>query len=129
PAKPVGGKLTFTREIAPYETLVFWIIPEPPPDRAPATPTWIEVTEEPGSAGNNVLLRWTPNTEAFFYNYIVERVPDTPNAPGVTSTPRPLRAALWVDTAVPPGRYRYRVYAQSASSVLSPPAISPLIKV
>ncbi|WP_437308133.1 GH39 family glycosyl hydrolase [Sorangium sp. So ce388] len=128
PARPMGGKLTFLRELAPYETLVFWLTPELPA-LAPATPAWIEVTEEPGSAGNNVLLRWTPNTEPFFFTYIVERVSDTPNAPGVIITPNPLRAALWVDTGVAPGRYRYRVYAQSAYLALSPPAISPLIKV
>jgi hypothetical protein len=81
---------------------------------APAAPEWIETTVEDG----NVLLRWTPNREPFFYTYevfLIER-----DGAGKRLAPEPLRAALWIDTAPPGGMRVYAVRAVSASGVASP---------
>ena len=55
-------------------------------------------------------MRWTPGREADIYSYEVRR-------DGALISPVPLRAAMWVDTAPPPGRHTYEVRAVSASGV------------
>ena len=78
------------------------------------TPAWLETAIDSG----NVLLRWSPNREPFFYSYEVFRLRD--GVPEELVTPDPLRSALWIDTAPPPGRSTYGVRVVSASGVASP---------
>jgi hypothetical protein len=65
-----------------------------------------------------VILQWTPNRESCFYTY--EALLMDGDQPGRRLTPDPLRAALWIDTAPPPGSRTYGVRAVSASGVASP---------
>jgi hypothetical protein len=121
-ARPIARNValrdgTYAERIAfePYTTLCLWITPVS--DAAPAPPEWISLTQEDG----NVVLRWTPSREPYFFGY--EVVVDA-GAPGKRLTPEPLRAALWIDTAPPPGPRTYAVRAVSASGVASPFVVS-----
>lgn len=105
---------TFT--IEPYAVTLFWITPVLPDPVA--APTWAEATAEDG----NVVLRWTPNREPVFYGYEVFLMEE--DGPGERLSPDPLRAAMWVDTAPPPGSRTYGVRAVSASGVASALAVS-----
>jgi hypothetical protein len=90
---------------------------------APAAPEWIETTNENG----DILLRWTPNREPFFYTYEVYLMQGETMVARLT--PEPLRAALWVDTAPPSGIRVYAVRAVTASGVPSDLVRSDLIEV
>ncbi|HEY7907733.1 MAG TPA: hypothetical protein VIC60_02620, partial [Thermomicrobiales bacterium] len=95
--------------IAPFTTLLYWITPYSP--AVPPAPQWITAT----AAEGNGILRWEPSREPSFFSYEVvllqDGQPDTPIAP------TPLRSAMWVDTAPPPGTRRYAVRAISASGI------------
>jgi hypothetical protein len=105
------GKFQVTFTLEPYATMLYWITPFIPD--APVAPEWIETTIEDG----DVLLRWTPNREPFFYTYEVCLIQEDGAAERLT--PEPLRAALWVDTAPPGGIRVYAVRAITASGVPS----------
>jgi xylan 1,4-beta-xylosidase len=108
PARTYAETLT----LAPFTTLCLWITPVS--STAPRAPAWLETAIDSG----NVLLRWSPNREPFFYSYEVFRLRD--GVPEELVTPDPLRSALWIDTAPPPGRSTYGVRVVSASGVASP---------
>jgi hypothetical protein len=117
-ARPIQRNLALTngtyREpltLAPFTTLCLWLTPV----RAdpPAAPRWLEAMVENG----NVVLRWTPNTEPYFYSYDVFLIRD--GVPSKRLSPDPLRAALWIDTAPPPGSRAYALRALSASGIAS----------
>jgi Glycosyl hydrolases family 39 len=106
-----GGEFHESFTLEPYSTMLYWITPVIPD--VPVAPEWIETTFEDG----DVLLRWTPNREPFFYTYEVFLMQG--DAAGERLTPEPLRAALWVDTAPPSGMRVYAVRAITASGVSS----------
>jgi len=103
------GKFEEAVTISPYAIVTYWITPYIA-DR-PADPAWIEASVE----DDNVILRWRPNSEPHFYTYEVYLVA-AGELEGVLS-PVPLRSAMWVDTAPPPGMRSYAVRAVSASGV------------
>ena len=106
-----------TIALAPFATVCLWLTPFIA--GAPRPPEWLEARAENG----NAILRWCPNPEPFFYGYELFLLRD-----GVTAerlSPEPLRAAMWVDTAPPPGVRRYGVRAVSASGVVGENALSP----
>jgi hypothetical protein len=115
------GKFQETFTLEPYATMLHWITPVIPD--APAAPEWIETTIENG----DILLRWTPNCEPFFYTYEVYLMLGDDVAERLT--PEPLRAALWVDTAPSSGIRVYAVRAVTASGVPSNLVRSDLIEV
>ena len=104
-------------EIEPYTTICLWITPVQ--DTRPEAPVWLELKIENG----NVILRWSPNREPFFYSYEVCLMRD--GARTELLTPDPLRAALWIDTGPSPGRRVYGVRAVSASGLASDLVNSP----
>ncbi len=101
---PQGGAVKLRLRPARFETVLIWVTPTS--TAAPATPGWLQADAE----GGNAVLRWTPSREPDFYSYEVRR-------DGRLISPVPLRAAIWVDAALPPGRHRYGVRAISASGV------------
>ena len=103
------GKFSSFLELDPWDVAVLWITPVMP-DR-PGQPEWLEATVEDG----NVILRWTPNHEPFFYSYELYLLTDA--APPLLSSPEPLRSAMWVDTAPQPGGRTYAVRALTTSGV------------
>jgi hypothetical protein len=111
-----AGTYSETLTLEPFTTLCLWITPVLP--TAPRAPTWLETT----SRNRNVILRWTPNQEPFFYSFEVFRLRD--GVPDELLTPDPLRSALWIDTAPSPGHSTYGVRAVSASGIASPIAVS-----
>ena len=110
------GIFAETLTLAPFTTLCLWITPVL--SMAPRAPAWLETAVDSG----NVMLRWSPNQEPFFYSYEVFRLRD--GVPDQLITPDPLRSALWIDTAPPPGRTTYGVRAVSTSGVASPIVVS-----
>jgi hypothetical protein len=115
------GTYRATLTIEPYATSLLWITPFD--DQPVATPTWLETTVEDG----NVILRWTPNREPHFYGCEVVLLGEDGSEERLS--PEPLRAAMWVDTAPPPGRRIYGVRAVSASGVASATAVSDPVEV
>jgi hypothetical protein len=107
----IDGELRELISIAPYAVVAYWITPHSPDP--PADPAWIEAKPEDG----NVVLRWRPNAEPFFYSYEVYLV--TAGGPDQLVSPVPLRSAMWIDTAPPPGMRRYAVRAVTASGIKS----------
>jgi hypothetical protein len=97
--------------IAPCAVMAYWITPYIQ-DR-PADPIWIEARVE----DSNVILRWRPNVEPYFYSYEVYSI--TAGSPEKLVSPMPLRSAMWVDTAPPPGTRSYAVRAMTASGIRS----------
>jgi hypothetical protein len=97
--------------IAPCAVMAYWITPYIQ-DR-PADPIWIEARVE----DSNVILRWRPNVEPHFYSYEVYSI--TAGSPEKLVSPMPLRSAMWVDTAPPPGTRSYAVRAMTASGIRS----------
>jgi hypothetical protein len=107
--------------IAPYAVVAYWITPyiaDPPAD-----PVWIEARLEDA----NVVLRWRPNVEPFFYCYEVYLI--IPGLPEKLVSPMPLRSAMWVDTAPPPGTRSYAVRAVTASGIKSNLIASDLVTI
>ena len=115
----LGGKYSEVLRLAPWGLSVLWITPVIP-DR-PVDPAWLEATVEDG----NAVLRWTPSHEPFFYSYELFLVAD--GADPLLITPVPLRSAMWVDTAPPPGVRTYAVRAVTASGVVSDLVLSKQI--
>jgi hypothetical protein len=115
------GRFSEAIEIKPYTTLCLWITPVL--DTAPQAPVWIELNVEDG----NVILRWEPNREPFFFSYEVFLIRD--GVQGERLTPDPLRAAFWIDTKPPTGRRTYGVRAISASGVASELVIGPEVAI
>ena len=101
---PEGGVLRLRLRLAVFETVLVWVTPTRP--EPPSTPAWLQS----GMEGGNAVLRWTPGREPDLYSYEVRRN-------GQLISPVPLRAAMWVDAARPPGRHAYGVRAVSASGV------------
>jgi xylan 1,4-beta-xylosidase len=107
--------------LAPFDTLLYWVTPFS--DEPPAAPRWLEAAAEDG----NVVLRWTPDRSPGFYTYELRR--RSGDAPPQLVSPTPLRAAMWIDTAPPPGRHAYEVRAVSASGIAGESASSPVVAV
>ncbi|HEY0421005.1 MAG TPA: hypothetical protein VGC80_15930 [Acetobacteraceae bacterium] len=107
------GELRVPVRIAAFGTVLLWVTPHRP--APPATPRWIEARRE----GGNVVLRWTPDAAPDFYSFELTR-------DGSRISPEPLRAAMWIDTAPPPGPHRYGVRAMSASGIWSDAAAQEL---
>jgi hypothetical protein len=105
------GTLVERFSLTPYTTLLYWITPFRPD--APAAPAWVRADAD----GSNMVLRWEPSTDPSFYTYELFRA--NGDMPGTRLSPLPLRAALWVDTAPPPGSHSYSVRTISASGVAS----------
>jgi hypothetical protein len=110
-----------TLALEPYATVCLWLTPTIPDP--PVAPKWLAITV----VGGNVVLSWTPNQEPFFLGYEAYLIRD--GAPHQRLTPEPLRAALWIDTAPPPGRRVYGVRAVTASGVPSAIAVGQPIEV
>jgi hypothetical protein len=108
--------------LAQFATALLWITPFSPDSTA--SPTWLAAEVSQG----NAILRWTPTRDAKFYTYEVFRMgPD--GQPGPCLSPRPLRAALWVDTAPPPGTHIYGIRTVTASGVTSDLVSGPPIHI
>jgi len=118
----LGGRLRAPIRLERDATALLWVTPFLP-ERRPAGPRWIEARAERG----NAVLRWTPDRDPGFWSYEVLRL--SPGAPPRRVSPLPLRSALWVDTAPPPGEHRYRVRAVSASGVRGAATESPSVRV
>lgn len=99
-----AGTLRLRLRLAPFDTVLVWVTPTRP--QRPAAPDWLQAEAE----GGNAVLRWTPGREESVYTYEVRRN-------GRPISPVPLRAAMWIDAAPPPGRHSYSVRAVSASGV------------
>lgn len=111
-AVPVpDGTLTERFTIAPFTTLLYWVTPFVPD--MPAAPAWIRAEPD----GASVVIRWEPSGDPAFYSYELFLMDG--ETPGARLSPLPLRAALWVDTAPPPGPRIYGVRTVSASGVAS----------
>jgi hypothetical protein len=117
-----SGELRDAFFLGPFATLLHWITPFS--DEPPAALRWLEASVEDG----NVVLRWTPNREPFFYSYELYRLTGG-DAPGLLVSPAPLRAAMWIDTAPPGGTHRYGVRAVSASGIAGRTETSPPVTV
>jgi hypothetical protein len=112
----VNGTFHDVLHIDPLAVTLYWITPYDP-NVAPPTPGWINAVVEAG----NVILRWEPNTQPSFYSYEV-RLGTGDGA--VVVSPVPLRAAMWIDTAPPPGRRTYTIRALTASGVYGGPMVA-----
>ena len=99
-------------DITPFTTLLYWLTPSLP--TVPAAPKWTTATREEG----NIILRWEPSAEPFFFTYEVVLLND--GAPDTPLSPLPLRSALWIDTAPPPGPRHYGIRTVSASGIAGP---------
>lgn len=102
--------------LPPYATTLLWITPFAPD--IPDAPAWLETTSEDG----NVIVRWEPSRAPSFLSYRVTRA----DADGTETmlAPLSLRAALWVDTAPPPGAHTYTVRTVSASGIIGPAIVA-----
>lgn len=110
------GTLHETFRLRAFSTVLIWVTPFSAAE--PSAPRWLE-TE---MSGANVILRWTPSSEVWFYSYEVLRL--SVGEHPLLLTPVPLRAATWVDTP-PPGKHTYQLCAISASGARSRPVASP----
>ena len=110
-----------TVSLARFQVTALWITPVSVD--VPAPPTWIAATVEHG----DVLLRWEPVGDAALLSWEVVRL----GAAGAEEriSPPVLRGAMWVDTAPPPGVYRYAVNAISVSGVAGPRITSVAVRV
>lgn len=121
-----GGRLRLPPfRLEPYATALVWVTPFDPAAR-PAAPRWIAADAD---RHGNAVLRWTPNREPGFYTYELVRM--TPGRGAAARiAPVPLRSAMWVDTAPPPGlAHVYGVRAVSASGARSALARSAPLRI
>jgi Glycosyl hydrolases family 39 len=105
-----SGELETSFIVAPYSVAALWITPHTAD--TPSDPVWIETKIEDG----NVVLRWRPNIEAFFYSYELYLVQGDELS---LISPVPLRSAMWLDIGRPSGWRSYAVRAVTASGVRS----------
>jgi hypothetical protein len=117
-----GGALGVSLAMRDFTTVLVWVTPHSA--TVPASPNWLQAER----AGGNVVLRWTPNREPWFYSYELVHRPARGTRTAVIS-PVPLRSALWIETAPTPGDYRYGVRAVSASGMRSAVAWSENVRV
>ncbi|HJS86438.1 MAG TPA: hypothetical protein VJ779_13355 [Acetobacteraceae bacterium] len=113
-----GSELRRELALPDFTTVLLWITPFSP--AVPEQPRWLQASVEQA----NVVLRWTPTREPWFYTYELVR---SSSGSGESVTPVPLRASMWIDTP-PPGEHIYAVRAVSASGVRSGSAISPPVR-
>ena len=116
-----GGVYRERIALAPYATVVLWITPVDA--WTPPAPSWVRGQARDG----NVVVRWEPSAAAWFFSYEVFLMAG--DEPGARLSPEPLRSALWVDTAPPPGPRRYGVRTVSASGVAGPLTVSAAVLV
>src|SRR5437763_1385610 len=103
--------------LSPWAVVALWITPVI--TDKPGDPEWIETAVEDG----NVILRWTPNREPFFYSYELFLLADQ-TSPSLLS-PMPLRSAMWVHTDPAPGVRSYGVRTITSSGITSRLVVSP----
>jgi hypothetical protein len=115
------GTYQETLEIEPFGTVLLWITPAM--DAIPAAPEWLETSVQHG----DVVLRWSPNREPYFFSYEVVLVRNGALAERIS--PEPLRAAMWVETAPLAGPRSYAVRAVSASGLPGAFVASPEVVV
>ncbi len=108
---PDTGTFNDRFTIAPFTTLLYWLTPFLPD--VPAAPQWVTAAVEEG----NVILRWEPSREPYFFTYQVSLIHD--REPETPLSPMPLRGAVWIDTAPQAGTYRYGIRTVSASGIAS----------
>ena len=113
------GEFGASFTLRPYGVLAYWITPFRL-DR-PADPVWLEARAEDG----NIILRWRPNLEPYFYSYEVFLVTGDSL---VLLSPTPLRSAIWINTAPPPGPRIYAVRAVTASGINSELVLTPAVR-
>jgi len=106
-----GGTLTEHIALVPYTTALLWVTPATA--TLPTAPTWLSAE----TMGMNTVVRWEASRDPSFSHYVLSRVVN--GQPGPPITPESLRAALWVDAALPPGPQTYAVRTVSASGVTS----------
>lgn len=117
-----GGVFRDRLDLVPFATALLWITPFSPDP--PAAPLWLAAE----ASGGDAVLRWVPAQETVFYSYEVFRM--GPNGrPGPRLSPLPLRSAMWVDTAPPPGVYTYGVRAVTASGIASAVITGPSVRI
>ncbi|MFL5253952.1 MAG: GH39 family glycosyl hydrolase [Rhodopila sp.] len=104
------GELRESFHLQTFATVLVWATPFV--TMAPGTPQWLQAE----TVGSNVILRWTPNNEPWFYSYELRR--HSPGSDTALPSPIPLRAATWADCP-PPGRHVYQLCAVSASGIRS----------
>jgi len=105
------GKFDDVLTLSPWAVIALWITPVI--TDKPSDPEWIETAVE----DSNVILRWTPNREPFFYSYELFLLAD--QASPSLLTPMPLRSAMWVHTDPAPGVRSYGVRTITSSGVTS----------
>ena len=115
-----GNELRREFALRDFATLLLWVTPFLPD--VPDKPSWLQAGVERG----NVVLRWSPSREPWFYTYEVVR--HSAQSQQSVVAPTPLRASLWVD-APPPGEHVYAVRAISASGVRSESVSSPPVRI
>jgi Glycosyl hydrolases family 39 len=111
-----AGTFRADLRIDPFTVLVYWITPylsEPP-----AAPTWLQAVVEAG----NVVLRWQPEPSKDFFTYEVFAVQE--GRLQARLSPKPLRAAMWIDTSPRKGARVYGVRSVTSSGVTGPLAVS-----
>jgi hypothetical protein len=115
-----GGNHDEVLSLPAWGIVALWIMPVVA-DK-PSDPEWIETSVEDG----NVILRWTPNRDPFFYSYELFLLTDLPSP--LLLNPMPLRSAIWVHTGPARGVHTYGVRTVSASGVTSILVVSaPLV--
>ena len=105
------GKFDDVLTLSPWAVVALWITPVI--TDKPGDPEWIETAVEDG----NVILRWTPNREPFFYSYELFLLANQAS-PSLLS-PTPLRSAIWVHTDPAPGVRSYGVRTITSSGITS----------
>jgi hypothetical protein len=121
---PTDGVWRTSLTLEPYTTIGLWLTPFDA--TVPAAPEWIELGQRDG----NVTLRWRPDPDPAVLGYEVWLMMAGTPAAGLAPerlSPDPLRAALWVDTAPPPGVRSYGVRTVTASGAASPFILSELV--
>ena len=131
-------------DFEPYSSIAFWITPYDPTS-TPLTPVQANYTLPDGTVvpiaiaqqvGSNVVLQWhypetDPLYDSFFYFQVTRNQTVISPVPKITKDGGParsfaLRAAMWVDTAVPPGTYTYSIIVVTASGAISTPLTATL---
>lgn len=113
---PEHGAYRQRVDLAPYTTILLWITPVEM--NVPVQPHWITSENWDG----NVVLKWEPALDSDFYSFEVRLMKD--GQLGDRLSPMPLRSAMWIDTAPPPGPRRYAIRTITASGGMSPIATS-----